>query len=58
MTVSGASHTTRSNGWRVFTGALLILGLSTGVARGELAIAYAVYTPAFDGRDRTPVDID
>jgi mannose-6-phosphate isomerase-like protein (cupin superfamily) len=25
---------------------------------GEPAIAYAVYTPAFDGRDRTPVDID
>jgi len=58
MTVSSASHTTRSNGRWVFTGALLILGLSTGAARGEPAIAYDVYTPAFDGRDRTPVDID
>jgi mannose-6-phosphate isomerase-like protein (cupin superfamily) len=25
---------------------------------GEPAIAYAVYTPAFDGRDRTPATID
>jgi mannose-6-phosphate isomerase-like protein (cupin superfamily) len=25
---------------------------------GEPAIAYAVYTPAFDGLDRIPVDID
>ncbi len=25
---------------------------------GEPAIAYAVYTPAFDGRDRIPVSID
>ena len=25
---------------------------------GEPAVAYAVYTPAFDGRDRTPVGID
>jgi mannose-6-phosphate isomerase-like protein (cupin superfamily) len=25
---------------------------------GEPAIAYAVYAPAFDGRDRTPVRID
>jgi len=58
MTVSNASHTTRSNGRRVFTGALLILGLSTGVARGEPALAYAVDTPAFDERDRIPVGID
>ena len=25
---------------------------------GEPAFAYAVYTPAFDGRDRTPVGVD
>jgi len=25
-------------------------------ASGELALAYAVYTPAFDGADRVPVD--
>ena len=25
---------------------------------GEPAIAYAIYTPAFDGRDRTPAGID